>query len=249
MLDVVVRVEGPLAPGADALAVTRVGPGGQAANVAAWAAALGAEARFVGKRGADDAGELAARGLAARGVAVLGPAEGRNGVVVSLVGGDGERTMASDRGVSPDLRPDELDPAWFRGCDWLHLTGYTLARPPLADAAAEAARLTDGRISVDLSWSAEPLREQVRALEPDLILANEREWDGSLTAPVLVLKRGRRGARVWTGREEFDLPALDAAIIDTTGAGDAFTAGFLVGGAELARETAARCVAQLGAMP
>src|SRR5215216_5920875 len=99
LLDVVVKPAKPLSGGDDTRADTRVGPGGQAANVAAWAASLGAEARFVGKRGDDEAGRLVASGLAAHGVEVLGPvAPGRNGVVVSLVSPDGDRTMASDRG-------------------------------------------------------------------------------------------------------------------------------------------------------
>src|SRR5437867_10769376 len=84
LLDVIVRLDEPLAPGSDRVAQTRVGAGGQAANVAAWAAALGARARFVGKRGADTAGELATRELAGHGVEVTGPVEGRTGVVVSL---------------------------------------------------------------------------------------------------------------------------------------------------------------------
>src|ERR687884_349289 len=60
LLDVIVRLEQPLAAGDDAVATTRTGAGGQAANVAAWAAALGAEARWVGKRAQDAAGEPAA---------------------------------------------------------------------------------------------------------------------------------------------------------------------------------------------
>jgi len=63
ILDVIVRLDGPLVPGDDRTAETRVGAGGQAANVAAWAASLGAEARFIGKRGADAAGGVAAPGL------------------------------------------------------------------------------------------------------------------------------------------------------------------------------------------
>ena len=63
-LDVIVRLTGPIAAGGDTDAEIRLGPGGQAANVAAWAADLGAAARFVGKTGADDAGELARARLA-----------------------------------------------------------------------------------------------------------------------------------------------------------------------------------------
>ena len=72
-LDVVVRLEQPLAPGDDVRAQTRTGAGGQAANVAAWAAALGADARCIAKRGDDAAGELVASELAARGVELAGP--------------------------------------------------------------------------------------------------------------------------------------------------------------------------------
>src|SRR5438552_1941116 len=123
LLDVIVRLDEPLAPGADAVAVTHAGAGGQAANVAVWAAELGAEARFVGKRGADAAGRLAEEEFRARGVDLVGPVvSGRNGIVVSLVGPDGDRTMASDRGVAPDLSAEELDPAWFEGANVLHLS-------------------------------------------------------------------------------------------------------------------------------
>src|SRR5947208_11535795 len=99
MLDVIVRPDQPLARGDDVRAQTRTGAGGQAANVAAWAVSLGAGARCIAKRGDDAAGELVARELAARGIELVGPVgAGATGVVVSLVGGDGERSMASDRG-------------------------------------------------------------------------------------------------------------------------------------------------------
>ena len=114
LLDVIVRLDEPLARSADASARTSLGPGGQAANVAAWAAELGAEARLVCKRGDDDAGRLAAAAIRSRGVEVVGPvAEGRTGTVVSLVAPDGDRTMASDRGIAPELRAEELEPEWL----------------------------------------------------------------------------------------------------------------------------------------
>ena len=73
LLDVIVRLEEPLAPGGDVRAATRAGAGGQAANVAAWAAELGADASCIAKRGDDAAGWLVARELAAHGVELLGP--------------------------------------------------------------------------------------------------------------------------------------------------------------------------------
>jgi ribokinase len=263
LLDVVVRLNRPLAPGGDVTAATRILPGGQAANVAAWAAELGADARFVGKRADDEAGRLVAADLAARGVDVVGPVvEGRNGIVVSLVDEAGERTMASDRGVAPLLRAEELDLTWFRGCDWLHLAGYSLLRPPIDQAgakAAGAARALGGRISVDLSaWTAirdfgpERFRARLFDLQPDLIFATERERQelgGELPARWWVLKRGADGCVVSHDGERVELPAVPADAVDATGAGDALAAGFLVGGVELALKAAARCVSQVGAMP
>src|SRR5690348_16433866 len=123
LLDVVVVLERDLVGGADVPARTTVGAGGQAANVAAWGVALGARARFVGVRAADEAGRLAARDLEARGVELAGPERtSGGGVVVSLVAPDGERTMASDRGGSATLDAAELDPAWL-ACDHLHVSG------------------------------------------------------------------------------------------------------------------------------
>src|SRR3954447_131146 len=90
LLDVIVRLEEPLANGDDVNAGTRTAAGGQAANVAAWAAALGAETRCVARRGADPAGDWVSSELACRGVELAGPVSGRTGVVVSLVSPDGE---------------------------------------------------------------------------------------------------------------------------------------------------------------
>jgi ribokinase len=250
ILDVVVGLEGPLVPGDDRAATTRVGAGGQGANVAAWAATLGAEARYVGKRGADHAGELAARELAAYGVELAGPAAGRGGVVVSIATG-GERSMASDRGSATELEPAELDPGWF-DVDVLHVSGYALLCDPAASAAERAVELARGagaRISLDLSaWSLvdEPFRERARRVAPEVVFATERERDafGTLESS-WVVKRGAYGVRV----DGVDHPALPAEIVDPTGAGDAFAAGFLVGGVGLGLEAAARCCAKLGAMP
>jgi sugar/nucleoside kinase (ribokinase family) len=256
LLDVIVRLDSPLAAGDDATASTALAAGGQAANVAAWAAALGADARVVAKSGRDDTGELVRRELRGRNVDVRGPDGKRTGVVVSLVQPDGDRTMASDRGASPELRPDELDDGWF-ACDALHLSGYSLLREPIADAAlaaARAAREHGARISVDLSsWThiarfgPEPFRERLREVAPNVVFANEREWEtlGGLEGPLLVLKRGARGITV----DGVDYPAVAAEVVDTTGAGDALAAGFIVGGPTLALEAAARCVARVGAMP
>jgi len=264
LLDVIVRLEQPLEPGTDAAAQTRTGAGGQAANVAAWAAALGAEARFVGKRGDDPAASLAAGELARLGVTVFGPvALGRNGVVVSIVGEEGERAMASDRGVAPTLSADELEPAWFEGATHLHLSGYSLMSSPIDGAATRAAGLVragGGTVSVDLAsrrvivdFGPERLRQVLGELGPELVFANEEEraevGPAAAADATWVLKRGAAGAAVERDGQKSEFPAVPAEVVDTTGAGDAFAAGYLVGGVELALETAARCVSHLGATP
>lgn len=250
LLDVVVRLDTELAPGDDQPADTTTGPGGQAANVAAWAASLGADATFVGRVGADAAGELVLRELTRRGVRHRGPVAGRTGVVVSIAAA-GDRTMASDRGTAPELAPHDLDPAWF-DCDVLHVSGYALLREPIASAASAAAghaRSHGATVSLDVSaWTLvdDAFRARAAALEPELVFATEREQDalGPL-ATRWVLKRGARGLRV----DGSDHPAVDVEVVDATGAGDALAAGFLVGGPELGTGTAARCCAQMGAMP
>jgi ribokinase len=268
LLDVIVRLEQPLARGDDVRAATTTGAGGQAANVAAWAAFLGAEARCISKRGNDAAGELVARELDERGVELLGPVgHGTTGVVVSLVDG-GERSLASDRGVAPTFRPDELEADWLAGCDVLHLSGYALLREPILEAALLAARLGRERgaqLSVDVAAWTEirafgpvRFRELLDTLAPDVLFATEAEWEmlggAYLTAPTGVIKRGARGAVVVTEDARLDLAPVATDVVDTTGAGDALAAGFLLGGSleEAARrglECAARCVARVGSLP
>ncbi len=268
MLDVIVRLEEPLARGDDVRSQTRTGAGGQAANVAAWAASLGAAARCIAKRGDDAAGELVARELGGHGVELVGPvATGATGVVVSIVGADGDRSMASDRGVAPSLEPEELDAAWLE-CDVLHLSGYALLREPISHAALLAVRLArerGARVSVDVAAWTEirafgpvRFRELLDAIAPDVLFATEAEWEmlggAYLTAPTGVIKRGARGAIVVTEDARLDLAPVAAEVVDTTGAGDALAAGFLLGGSleEAARrglEAAGRCVARVGSLP
>ena len=313
LLDVVVLLSEPLAPGGDVRASNRAGAGGQAANVAAWAAELGAEARCIAKRGDDSAGELVLRELEARGVELVGPvAEGETGVVVSIVR-EGDRSLASDRGIAPSLAPEELELGWF-ACDVLHLSGYALLREPIAAAALRAARLAreqGARVSVDVaawteirSYGPVQFRELLDELVPDVLFATEAEWEllglglaaspakpatpgrqtGRLrrpgaypTAPVGVLKRGARGCTVFTEDARLDFAAVEADVVDPTGAGDALAAGFLVGlevppakpeapgedsgrlrqpvggsleeAARRGLDAAARCIAKVGSLP
>jgi ribokinase len=268
MLDVIVRLDEPFASGDDVRAQTRAGAGGQAANVAAWAASLGADARCIAKRGDDAAGELVARELAARGVELAGPVgAGATGVVVSIVGADGDRSLASDRGVAPSFAPAEVEAAWL-DCDVLHVSGYALLREPISHAALLALKLArerGARVSVDVAAWTEirafgpvRFRELLDTVAPDVLFATEAEWEmlggAYLTAPTGVIKRGARGCTVVTEDARLDLAPVAATVVDTTGAGDALAAGFLLGGSledsvRRGLDAAARCVARVGSFP
>jgi sugar/nucleoside kinase (ribokinase family) len=257
-LDVVVRVSWPLAEETDTPATTSVSVGGQAANVAAWVAALGGTSRLVAARATDLGAQLVAGELARLGVELVGPViPGTTGVVVSLSDGGQRRSMLTDRGVGTELTTAALAAEWLDGCEWLHLPGYSLAREPVrsaALAAASAAAARSGRLSIDLSSTAvieqygpASFRELLAALRPDVVFGTQSEADlvGDALADRLVVKLGPGGVRA-AGRQ---YPATPTVPVDSTGAGDAFAAGYLVGGIALGLEAAARAMAKMGAMP
>ena len=263
LLDVIVRLLGPFSRDDDTPAATHVTAGGQAANVAAWAAALGAGARLIAKRGDDGALRLAEAEIAARGVELVGPVvPGAGGVVVSVVDGSGERSMLTDRGPSRELRAEEIDVRWLRGCDVLHVSGYAMLDGTIAQAAARAAgaaRAQGARISVDLAsargigtFGADRLLPRLEGLAPDIAFAGEAEVAALGREPpagTIVVKHAARGVTVVKEGNRQEHEAQDANVVDPTGAGDAFAAGFLIGGVELGLEAAARCVSQAGSMP
>ena len=259
LLDVIVRLDGPIAAETDAYGRTHAGAGGQAANVAAWSAALGGRGRVIGKRARDPAGRIVGEELARRGVEVLGPeGEAGTGTVVSIATPDGRRALLTDRGVASELAPHELLPSWIADCDWLHVPGYSLTREPLAATAVDAARLAP-RVSVDASSTAaiaatgvDRFRRLVADLRPVVVFATEEEAVvvGPLDADTVVVKRGAKGVTVRSRRGgERAYAARPAAVVDGTGAGDALAAGFLLGGVELALDAASRCVSTVGGMP
>ena len=253
-LDVVVRPAGPIAHDTDTPAATRLSAGGQAANTAAWICALGGRARLIAARAPDLAGQLVAAELGRRGVDLKGPVlDGRTGTVVSVSPDGTTRSMLTDRGVGPQLAAGHLEPGWLDGCDWLHLPAYSLAAEPVAGAALAAAAVVP-RLSVDLSsvavledYGPARFRALLGRLAPAVVFGNEAEAAlvGDLPGTDLVVKLGPAGVRAG-GRVH---PAAPADPVDPTGAGDAFAAGYLLGGVTLGLEAAARAVAVLGAMP
>ena len=253
-LDVIVSLAGPVAPETDTPAATSVGAGGQAANVAAWITALGGRARLIAAQAADPAGRTVADELAGRGVELTGPVfTGRTGVVVSLSDGGRSRSMLTDRGVGPQLQASDLKEEWFAGCTRLHLPAYSLLREPVQGAAlAAAGRLP--RLSVDLSstsalrdYGVDRFRALLAGLAPEIVFGTEAEADlvGEVPGSEMVVKLGPRGVRI--NGVTHAAPPVNA--VDATGAGDAFAAGYLLGGVSRGLDAAARAVTRMGAMP
>ncbi|MGN6676994.1 MAG: carbohydrate kinase family protein [Streptosporangiaceae bacterium] len=257
-LDVIVAISGPVAPDTDTPAETRVAVGGQAANVAAWVCELGGRSRLITALADDPAAQLVASELAARGVEVVGPVmAGHTGVIVSLSARGADRSMLTDRGVGPLLSEAAIVPEWLDDCSWLHLPAYSLTNEPVhaaSLAAAAAARARSAGLSVDLSSTAAikhygpaAFAELLRRLKPDLVFGNKAETEliGDVPDAQLITKLGPGG--VIAGGKHY--PAVSTQPADATGAGDAFAAGYLVGGVHLGLEAAARAVATMGAMP
>jgi sugar/nucleoside kinase (ribokinase family) len=262
MLDVIVDAATQLAADDDTNASIRLGPGGQAANVAAWSVELGAEATVIGPRGGSAAAALVADQLASAGVAYVGIDAADVGTVVSIVAG-GTRTMASDAGSFQWLGellalrvPDDAAR--------LHVSGYPLLRaddPTPLHTICAAARSRGVRISIDLASAAmidafgpAAFAATVAEIAPDVVFANDDEW--RLVSPhwacaaTVVVKDGARDVTVIGvegGETRHGVKQVEA--VDATGAGDALAAGFLVGGIELGIAAAARCVARRGAQP
>jgi ribokinase len=257
-LDVVVAISGPVVPDTDTPAQTRVTVGGQGANVAAWVSALGGRSRLIAALADDTAAALIASDLTHRAVDLVGPViAGRTGVVVSLTEGGSGRSMLTDRGVGPLLAGADFRPAWLDGCSWLHLPAYSLTSQPVqaaAVAAVAAARSRSARLSIDLSSTAAitgyglpAFVALLRELRPELVFGNRAETElvGDVPGAQVITKLGAEGVIV-AGQP---YPALTTEPADATGAGDAFAAGYLVGGVHLGLAAAARAVATMGAMP
>jgi len=248
--DMIVWLEGPLLTGSDNAGRIERTRGGSAANVAALAAPL-YPTRFIGCVGPDRPGDGLVLDLQARGVDVRVQRRGVTGTMVILVEPSGERTMIPSRGASGLLAavPD----VWLAGLAWLHVPSYAFLTQPASGSAIDAlVRVRDagGRTSVDVSSSGslaalgrDAYLELLEALRPDVVFANELEagFIGAVDAAgggfrrprgisgTLVIKQGPRPSVVLRPDAdpiEVPVPAVDG-VRDTTGAGDAFAAGWL----------------------
>jgi len=283
MVDVLAAMSGPLARGSDTPSAVTTAGGGSAANVAVWLAAQGVPTSYVGRVGDDALGRESVAGLTDRGVTAWVSTEPdlTTGTCIVLVEPGGERSMLPDAGANATLTAADLPQRAFRPGGHLHLSGYTLLNPGSRDAGVAAlsmAAAADMTVSVDPS-SAAPLAElgAARFLSMtrgvDLLLANRDEAavlagtsDPHLAAQQLgdtyrevVVKLGADGAMWQQGFIGASAPAERGVdVVDTTGAGDAFAAGFLASwllhpepetALAAGCRLAARAVSKVGARP
>ncbi|GAA3539912.1 sugar kinase [Aeromicrobium flavum] len=271
----------PVAPRSDTRAQIRMTPGGSAANTAAWLGFLGSDTRFFGKVGNDGierhGGALREHQVDPRLVAdPLLP----TATIVLTLDDDADRTMYVDRAANGTLTLDDVTDDLWQDVDWLHLTGYTFFDPQTRDVAVELVAEAKQRgvgVSVDPSTTA-----FLREVTPeafvdwtsgvDLVVPNLDEARLLVGAtgpfvdfdvltrmyPHVVVTLGSMGAAYVAGSVREQVAAPRVQVVDTTGAGDAFTAGFLAtwvaqrdphqalqGGIG----AASRCVQQRGARP
>jgi sugar/nucleoside kinase (ribokinase family) len=239
--DLIVLGGATLERGTDNPAEVRLTRGGSAANVAVAAAAQH-PSRFIGRVGDDTLARALVGELETAGVEVRVQRAGRTGSIVVLVDAVGERTMITDRGASAEL--DAIEPTWLDGADWVHLPLYGFASAvsyrAVMDAATRAA-VAGARVSLDLS-SVATLRELgvvalqrlLAELRPDVVFANEEEARtaaefGLAPAGVYVVKRGAEPVLVSADGASAEVPVERVDdVLDSTGAGDAFAAGYIV---------------------
>lgn len=227
--------------------------GGSAGNTAVSAARLGLRTTFLGKLGNDATARAYKENFAHAGgdVSRFKYADLANARCVSLVTPDGQRTMRTCLGAAMSLSPGEISTSDFRGCRHAHIEGYLLFNRDLANAVITAARAAGCSISIDLAsfevvkaardWILAQLHhgidivfaneDEIQALFPGLghdyaALAKRLAEFGGLAA----VKVGKDGAWIAKGLEVHRIAPVPAPKVeDTTGAGDAWAAGFLYG--------------------
>jgi adenosine kinase len=246
--------------------------GGSAANTIVGAASLGARTAFVGKVKDDELGRVFAHDIRAAGVAFTtppasaGPSTARCYVLVTP---DGERTMNTFLGAAQDLHPNDIDADAIAAAQIIYLEGYLWDPPRAKEAFLKAAKIAhdaerDVALTLSDAFCVDRYRAEfldlIRNGTVDLVFANERElhslyetadFDTALEAlrndaRLAVVTRSEKGCLV-VSREETDAVAANPIdrLVDATGAGDLFAAGFLVG---LSRGADNRTAARLGAL-
>ena len=280
--DILTKAHDVLTPNSDNRATITIVPGGSASNTAAWLGALGADVSFVGRVGKADIAQHTKvfRDIGVTPYLVADP-ELPTGSIVVVVDRQGDRTMFVDRAANLELKADDIPHELLVNADHVHLTGYTFFEEGTRKAAVEilhrarqAGRTTSVDPSsitflreigiqnfIDLTAGVDlffPNRDEAQELTglADPIAAAEKL--NETYEHVIVTLDGEGAVIKQRGQPAVQVPAQIVAAIDTTGAGDAFCAGYLNswldgGGLKEAAKAgtvlAALAVTQLGARP
>ncbi len=281
MLDVVVRINTEVNYGSDTPAKISTHGGGAAANVASWLAFSNHEVQLVSRVGDDPAGtavmaELDKLGVQHGNIVIQGA---QTGVVAVLVDKTGERTMFPESGANSGLNLSDL-PA-LENVSAVYLSGYSLLNPAsTTGVVAMVNAITSAKIPIIFDPASVGTMNHVglasvKNILPrmDIVILNEEEAfyltgrsDIQLAlkelnelVPIVVIKRGSQGAiAIKRDLDSLEVSAKSANVIDTTGAGDAFAAGFigswieksdLLAAMGSAIDLATQCVAIIGARP
>ncbi|RLC82522.1 MAG: hypothetical protein DRI61_02060 [Chloroflexi bacterium] len=253
-IDIVALLDQYPPKGGDALAKRgELHIGGSAANTALVLARFGLEVSLLGRVGSGILADYALQGLRKAGVElslVQRDPEVPIGVMFIAVTPDGERTMFGFRGANTRLKPVRLGEGELGKLRWVHISGYALLEEPQRTAALrilETARQKGITVSLDVGMcTAIHAREEVRKLLPQVdvlfpnleearLLSQKEEADEALKALVergvklIALKLGEKGCMIGDGEKAFTVPAFAIDAVDTTGAGDSFNAGFILG--------------------
>lgn len=229
--------------------------GGSAANTMCGIASLGGRAAYIGKVADDELGDVFAHDLRAVGVAFHpGRPEGvmKTGRCLIFVSPDAQRTMNTYLGMSSFLHPDDLDENVIADAQVTYLEGYLFDRPAAKEAfrkAARAAHHANRRVSLTLSdtFCVDRHREDFRGLvqdDVDILFGNAEElcalyevatFDAAVEAvrrdcQLAAITTGKDGSVIVTRESVIHVPAEPVSrVLDTTGAGDLYAAGFLHG--------------------
>lgn len=279
VMDVLARVDGPVAQDTDTPGDVRPEPGGSAANFAVWTARLGTPVRFAGRVGDDVIGQALVDDLRREGVEsfVVRDAEHPTAVLVLFTGG-AQRHMMVPKGANHHFCVADLPEAALRSSGWLHITGYSYFWPEPAAAAERAVAVAKAEgipISLDPS-SAGFIRRRGLELPDGLqVLIPNRDEALVLTGcdspedaarklgesvPIVAVKNGSNGAVLCVDGELITVPPEKriAVPVDTTGAGDSWGAAFVHAlrrghkpeeAARRANLLAAEVVSRMGARP
>lgn len=224
-------------------------PGGSVANTIRSMAHLGANAGFMGKISKDELGSLFEAEFEKAGVKthLFYSDKTDTGRVMGLVSPDSERTMATYLGAGAEMVPEEMNIDIFEGYDFFYIEGYLVFNQSLIQACAEVAKKAGVKIAVDLSSfnvveaNLDFLKDLIKNYV-DIVFANEEEAKSftglepeealheiAKDCEITIVKVGKEGSMIKVGEEVTRIGVIPAKAVDTTGAGDAYAAGFFYG--------------------